>query len=74
MRLELEEVEAVLAAHPAVRHAAVAVRRNAAGASHLVGYVIAPVTTPGDADFLGWCAGGGGDPLTRVHPRAVAAP
>ncbi|MEV4516217.1 non-ribosomal peptide synthase/polyketide synthase [Dactylosporangium sp. NPDC049525] len=57
MRLELEEVEAVLAAHPAVRHAAVAVRRNAAGASHLVGYVIAPVTTPGDADFLGWCAG-----------------
>ena len=41
MRLELEEVEAVLAAHPAVRHAAVAVRRNAAGASQLVGYVIA---------------------------------
>ncbi|WP_327011383.1 non-ribosomal peptide synthase/polyketide synthase [Dactylosporangium sp. NBC_01737] len=53
MRLELEEVEAVLAAHPAVRHAAVAVRRNAAGANHLVGYVIAAQ----DADYLGWCAG-----------------
>ncbi|MFC4045847.1 amino acid adenylation domain-containing protein [Dactylosporangium siamense] len=53
MRLELEEVEAVLAAHPAVRHAAVAVRRNPAGASHLVGYVIAAE----DADFTGWCAG-----------------
>ncbi|GAA1499945.1 hypothetical protein GCM10009827_004260 [Dactylosporangium maewongense] len=55
MRLELEEVEAVLAAHPSVRHAAVTVRRNAAGAAHLVGYVIAPASTAG-ADLLAWCS------------------
>ncbi|MFC5288277.1 amino acid adenylation domain-containing protein [Actinokineospora guangxiensis] len=38
MRLELEEVEAVLARHPAVRRAAVVVRRT--GGDHLVGYVV----------------------------------
>ncbi|EFL13775.1 non-ribosomal peptide synthetase, partial [Streptomyces sp. C] len=40
MRLETEDVEACLAEHPEVRHTCVVARRNAAGATHLVGYVI----------------------------------
>lgn len=40
MRLETEDVEAGLAEHPEVRHACVVARKNAAGATHLVGYVI----------------------------------
>ncbi|MFG2997413.1 amino acid adenylation domain-containing protein [Streptomyces sp. NPDC048340] len=40
MRLELEDVEAALAEHPAVRHTCVVARKNAAGGTYLVGYVI----------------------------------
>ncbi|MFE5871458.1 amino acid adenylation domain-containing protein [Streptomyces roseifaciens] len=39
-RIELGEIEAVLAAHPAVRHTAVLVRTTAAGAQHVVAYVV----------------------------------
>lgn len=40
MRLEIEDVEVGLAEHPAVRHTCVVARKNAAGGTYLVGYVI----------------------------------
>ncbi|WP_329377933.1 non-ribosomal peptide synthetase [Streptomyces sp. NBC_01716] len=40
MRLEIEDVEAGLAEHPAVRHTCVIAKKNAAGGTYLVGYVI----------------------------------
>ncbi|MET7647458.1 amino acid adenylation domain-containing protein [Streptomyces sp. NPDC005426] len=40
MRLEIEDVEAGLAEHPGVRHSCVVARRNPAGGTSLVGYVI----------------------------------
>ena len=53
MRLELDEVAAVLAAHPAVRQAVVTAPENAAGVRYLVGYVVSD--QPG-LDYVGWCA------------------
>ncbi|MEU6717085.1 amino acid adenylation domain-containing protein, partial [Nonomuraea sp. NPDC046802] len=43
MRLEIEDVEVGLAEHPGVRHSCVVAKKNAAGGTYLVGYVI-PVT------------------------------
>ncbi|MFE6667889.1 amino acid adenylation domain-containing protein [Streptomyces sp. NPDC057697] len=40
MRLEIEDVEVGLAEHPAVRHSCVVARKNSAGGTYLVGYVI----------------------------------
>ncbi|MFF7790346.1 amino acid adenylation domain-containing protein [Streptomyces sp. NPDC007991] len=40
MRLETEDVEAGLAEHPGVRHTCVVARKNTAGGTYLVGYVI----------------------------------
>ncbi|MFI0240521.1 amino acid adenylation domain-containing protein [Streptomyces sp. NPDC016845] len=40
MRLELEDVEAGLAEHPGVRHTCVVTKKNSAGGTYLVGYVI----------------------------------
>ncbi|MFF8744454.1 amino acid adenylation domain-containing protein [Streptomyces californicus] len=40
MRLEIEDVEAGLAEHPGVRHTCVVAKKNAAGGTYLVGYVI----------------------------------
>ncbi|MGW4745592.1 amino acid adenylation domain-containing protein [Streptomyces sp. NPDC004290] len=40
MRLELEDVEAGLAEHPDVRHTCVVAKKNSAGGTYLVGYVI----------------------------------
>ncbi|MFB7674847.1 amino acid adenylation domain-containing protein [Kitasatospora purpeofusca] len=40
MRLELEDVEAGLAEHPGVRHTCVVAKKNSAGGTYLVGYVI----------------------------------
>lgn len=40
MRLETEDVEAGLAEHPGVRHSCVVARKNTAGGTYLVGYVI----------------------------------
>ncbi|MEE1742333.1 amino acid adenylation domain-containing protein [Streptomyces sp. BE147] len=40
MRLEIEDVEAGLAEHPGVRHVCVVARKNSAGGTYLVGYVI----------------------------------
>ncbi|MCX0242380.1 non-ribosomal peptide synthetase [Streptomyces drozdowiczii] len=40
MRLEIEDVEAGLAEHPRVRHTCVVARKNTAGGTYLVAYVI----------------------------------
>ncbi|MFC7897351.1 amino acid adenylation domain-containing protein [Streptomyces sp. NPDC057381] len=40
MRLEIEDVETGLAEHPGVRHTCVVAKKNAAGGTYLVGYVI----------------------------------
>ncbi|WP_055482529.1 non-ribosomal peptide synthetase [Sphaerimonospora mesophila] len=40
MRLEIEDVEVGLAEHPRVRHTCVLAKKNAAGGTYLVGYVI----------------------------------
>ncbi|WP_329048685.1 amino acid adenylation domain-containing protein [Streptomyces violaceus] len=40
MRLEIEDVEAGLAEHPRVRHTCVVAKKNTAGGTYLVGYVI----------------------------------
>ncbi|MEU8778365.1 amino acid adenylation domain-containing protein [Streptomyces sp. NPDC048606] len=40
MRLEIEDVELGLAEHPDVRHTCVVARKNSAGGTYLVGYVI----------------------------------
>ncbi|SCE36235.1 non-ribosomal peptide synthase domain TIGR01720/amino acid adenylation domain-containing protein [Streptomyces sp. DvalAA-19] len=40
MRLEIEDVEASLTEHPRVRHSCVVARKNSAGGTYLVGYVI----------------------------------
>ncbi|MCX5386277.1 non-ribosomal peptide synthetase [Streptomyces sp. NBC_00083] len=59
MRLELEDVEAGLAEHPGVRHTCVVAKKNSAGGTYLVGYVI-PAAGSGDlrADAVKeWAAG-----------------
>ncbi|MFF4166772.1 amino acid adenylation domain-containing protein [Streptomyces sp. NPDC001741] len=40
MRLEIEDVEVGLAEHPSVRHTCVVAKKNSAGGTYLVGYVI----------------------------------
>ncbi|MFJ3960477.1 amino acid adenylation domain-containing protein [Streptomyces sp. NPDC090036] len=40
MRLEIEDVEAGLAEHPGVRHTCVVAKKNSAGGTYLVGYVV----------------------------------
>ncbi|MFJ4282499.1 amino acid adenylation domain-containing protein [Streptomyces massasporeus] len=47
MRLEIEDVEVALAEHPGVRHTCVVARKNAAGGTYLIGYVI-PAAGRGD--------------------------
>ncbi|MFH8443071.1 amino acid adenylation domain-containing protein [Streptomyces sp. NPDC018026] len=47
MRLEIEDVEVGLAEHPQVRHTCVVAKKNTAGGTYLVGYVI-PAAGHGD--------------------------
>ena len=55
MRVELEEIEVVLAAHPQVRHAAVILRQTPAGGAQLTGYALS--SSGADPDELrSWCA------------------
>lgn len=58
MRLEIEDVEAGLAEHPGVRHTCVVAKKNAAGGTYLVGYVI-PAAGSGDlgaGEVKAWAA------------------
>ncbi|MFE6524218.1 amino acid adenylation domain-containing protein [Streptomyces sp. NPDC057794] len=53
MRVELEEIEAVLEQHPGVRRAVVAVREDARGVKQLAGYCLAaPGVLPALRDWL----------------------
>ncbi|OXS36792.1 non-ribosomal peptide synthetase [Streptomyces sp. XY006] len=53
MRVELEEIEAVLEQHPGVRRGAVVVREDAPGVKQLAGYCLAaPGVLPGLRDWL----------------------
>ncbi|WP_406484736.1 amino acid adenylation domain-containing protein [Streptomyces sp. NBC_01563] len=59
MRLEIEDVEAGLAEHPGVRHTCVVAKKNTAGGTYLVGYVI-PAAGHEDLradDVKAWAAG-----------------
>ncbi|MFJ1565797.1 amino acid adenylation domain-containing protein [Streptomyces erythrochromogenes] len=59
MRLEIEEVEAGLAGHPRVRHSCVVAKKNTAGGTYLVGYVI-PAAGAADLraeEVRDWAAG-----------------
>ncbi|UBU08830.1 non-ribosomal peptide synthetase [Nonomuraea gerenzanensis] len=69
MRLELEDVEAGLAEHPGVRHSCVVARKNAAGGTYLVGYVI-PAAGSEDLrpeDVTSWAAGNMVDYMVPAH-------
>ncbi|MFE0008455.1 non-ribosomal peptide synthetase [Streptomyces erythrochromogenes] len=59
MRLEIEDVEAGLAEHPQVRHSCVVAKKNTAGGTYLVGYVI-PAAGAADLraeEVRDWAAG-----------------
>ncbi|MBO3678964.1 non-ribosomal peptide synthetase [Streptomyces sp. NEAU-YJ-81] len=59
MRLEIEDVEVGLAEHPGVRYTCVVAKKNAAGSTYLVGYVI-PAAGSEDLradEVKGWAAG-----------------
>jgi amino acid adenylation domain-containing protein len=53
-RVELGEVEAALAAHPAVSAAAAAARDEATGEKRLVGYLVPRGAGPGEAELRAW--------------------
>ncbi|KAA0102330.1 non-ribosomal peptide synthetase [Mycolicibacterium sp. P1-18] len=55
MRVELEEIEVVLASHPSVRHAAVILRQTPSGGAQLTGYVVSTAGVDAD-DLVSWCA------------------
>ncbi|MGW1780557.1 amino acid adenylation domain-containing protein [Streptomyces sp. NPDC002143] len=58
MRLEIEDVEVGLAEHPGVRHTCVVAKKNSAGGTYLVGYVI-PAAGSADLradDVKAWAA------------------
>jgi amino acid adenylation domain-containing protein len=55
VRVELREVEAALASHPAVREAVVVAREETPGELRLVGYAVAkPEEAPSAADLRAW--------------------
>ncbi|MGW5145710.1 amino acid adenylation domain-containing protein [Rhodococcus koreensis] len=57
MRLELEDVEAGIVSHPAVRHSAVVVRETPAGAQYLAAYVVAKQdSVPDVAELRVWAS------------------
>ncbi|MFJ6758607.1 amino acid adenylation domain-containing protein [Streptomyces sp. NPDC091273] len=69
MRLEIEDVETGLAEHPAVRHTCVLAKKNTAGGTYLVGYVI-PAAGSEDlrADQVkAWAAGHMVDYMVPTH-------
>ncbi|MFJ3722971.1 amino acid adenylation domain-containing protein [Streptomyces sp. NPDC090045] len=69
MRLEIEDVEVGLAEHPAVRHTCVLAKKNAAGGTYLVGYVI-PAAGSEDLradEVKAWAAGHMVDYMVPTH-------
>ncbi|MDX3533840.1 amino acid adenylation domain-containing protein [Streptomyces sp. MB09-01] len=69
MRLEIEEVEAGLAEHPALRHTCVLAKKNTAGGTYLVGYVI-PAAGSEDLradEVKAWAAGHMVDYMVPAH-------
>ncbi|NUR43083.1 MAG: amino acid adenylation domain-containing protein, partial [Streptomyces sp.] len=58
MRLEIEDVEIGLAEHPGVRHTCVVAKKNSAGGTYLVGYVIPAAGSEGlrADDVRAWAA------------------
>jgi amino acid adenylation domain-containing protein/non-ribosomal peptide synthase protein (TIGR01720 family) len=69
VRVETGEVEAALARHPEVRSCAVVARRDAAGQSQLVAYVVAVPAGAGDA--AGLAAGAPAAPAAGAAALAV---
>ncbi|MGW1391285.1 amino acid adenylation domain-containing protein [Streptomyces nigra] len=69
MRLEIEDVETGLAEHPRVRHTCVVARKNTAGGTYLIGYVIP--TTGNDAltpdDVRAWATTHMVDHMVPAH-------
>ncbi|MET0456472.1 MAG: amino acid adenylation domain-containing protein, partial [Mycobacterium sp.] len=55
MRVELEEIEVTLAAHPLVRNAAVVLRSTPGGGAQLTGYVVAGADVD-PVELRDWCA------------------
>ncbi|WP_327418794.1 non-ribosomal peptide synthetase [Streptomyces sp. NBC_01233] len=69
MRLEIEDVEVGLAEHPAVRHTCVLAKKNTAGGTYLVGYVI-PAAGSEDLradEVKAWAAGHMVDYMVPAH-------
>ncbi|MFJ2511483.1 amino acid adenylation domain-containing protein [Streptomyces griseoviridis] len=56
MRVELEEIEAVLEQHPGVRRAVVVIREEAPGIRQLAGYLVAAGDPPPPAEVRDWLA------------------
>ncbi|MFJ9426300.1 amino acid adenylation domain-containing protein [Streptomyces sp. NPDC101249] len=54
MRIELEEIEAVLEQHPRVRRSVVVVRQDTPGPKQLAGYLVAAGDPPAPADVRDW--------------------
>ncbi|MFJ5837261.1 amino acid adenylation domain-containing protein [Streptomyces shenzhenensis] len=54
MRVELEEIEAVLEQHPGVRRAVVVIREDAPGVKQLAGYLLAAGDPVLPAEIRGW--------------------
>ncbi|MGW3346058.1 amino acid adenylation domain-containing protein [Nonomuraea rubra] len=69
MRLELEDVEAGLAEHPGVRHSCVVAKKNAAGGTYLVGYVIPAAGAEGlrPQEVTAWAAGNMVEHMVPAH-------
>lgn len=75
MRLEIEDVEVGLAEHPGVRHTCVVARKNSAGGTYLVGYVIpsAGHEDLAEDEVKAWAAGHMVEYMVPAHVVVVDA-
>ncbi|MET9362292.1 amino acid adenylation domain-containing protein [Streptomyces sp. NPDC006632] len=75
MRLELEDVEAGLAEHPGVRHTCVVAKKNSAGGTYLVGYVIPAAGSENlrADDVKDWAAGHMVEYMVPAHVVVMSA-